>query len=111
MASDTIRIVIKADDQFKAAFSDAVAKLGEVEKAADQTAKKGFTNLQASVVTLHAAWNLFGRSAIDLGKSIFNTAGEFETLELKLRRVTGSSQDAADAQDYLLDLARKSPVD
>lgn len=46
---------------------------------------------------------------VDFGKKILNTAAQFETLEVALTTVTGSSIDAARAMEKIQKVAKESP--
>ena len=92
MASEKVNIVIKAVDKTKSALTGVQKGLGAV--------KKSVFSLQGALIGLGAG------AAI---KSIITVASEVESLQIRLKFLTGSTEDAAKAFDTMNKFAAQVP--
>ena len=92
MANENVNIVIKAVDKTKSALTGVQKGLGAVKSA---------------VFSLQGA--LLGLGAGAAIKSIITVASEVESLQIRLKFLTGSTEDAAKAFDTMNKFAAKVP--
>jgi hypothetical protein len=92
MANENVNIVIKAVDKSKSALNGVQKGLGAVKSA---------------VFSLQGA--LLGLGAGAAVKSIITVASEVESLQIRLKFLTGSTEDAAKAFDTMNKFAAKVP--
>lgn len=92
MANENVNIVIKAVDKTKSALTGVQKGLGAVKSA---------------VFSLQGA--LLGLGAGAAVKSIITVASEVESLQIRLKFLTGSTEDAAKAFDTMNKFAAKVP--
>ena len=112
MASERIQITIEGVDAFSKAFNDLQSQLRSAQKET-KAAESGFSNLQATIVTLNSAWQL-GSEAIRLFGGallgLLNTAGEFQNLRIQLEGVSGSAAGGEAAFAWLKEFNKKTPL-
>lgn len=112
MAQDRVTLQLSVDDNMTQAMNRAATAINGLHGPTGK-ATSGFSKMQASIVTMNQAFELVGRVARTVSTAflaVVETADQFKRAEIQLTNLTGSSQDAGDAMDFLIGLSQKAPV-
>jgi phage tail tape-measure protein len=87
----------------------SVAKSGAAWSQLSATATRSMDKVKAQVFSIQSAIVAIGAGAA--AKGMFNVAVSFETLELSLRTVTGSAEEAKKAMDWITEFTATTPYE